>query len=109
MNDLKKVFENIKMIPEKPIEIDPTNITIRKVDLNDRILQLFYESFISGSHAYLLNQEKDEDDASPGRKGKPDLKSKKKGKGQTKGGKSKANDPTIIKVNEIEENKQEIK
>lgn len=50
MNDLKATFENIKMIPEKLIEIDPTAITIRKVDLNDRILNIFFEAFISGSH-----------------------------------------------------------
>lgn len=108
MNDLKKTFENIKMVPEKPIKIDPTNIAVRKVDLNDRVLQLFYESFVSGSHVYLLNQEVENVVESP-RRNKPDIKAKKKARGQTKGAKAKAGDSTVAKVNEIEEKKQEIK
>ena len=43
-------------MPDKPVTVDPTNITIRRVDIDDRILQLFYQSFTSGQHAYLLNQ-----------------------------------------------------
>jgi hypothetical protein len=50
MNDLKATFENVKMVPDRLIEIDPTAVSIKKVELNDRIQNLFFEAFISGSH-----------------------------------------------------------
>lgn len=109
MDDLKKTFELMKMVPEKAITVDPTNLTVRKVDLNDRVLQLFYESFISGQHTHLLNQipvEIDDGKAARRKRGKDTLKgktSKKKGKG----GKSSDNE-TFVR-NEIEERKQELR
>lgn len=108
MNDLKKAFETIKMIPEKPIVIDPTSMTVRRVDINDRVLQIFYESFVSGSHAYLLYQQAQSAEEST-RKTKPDIKAKRKAKAQAKGNKARAGNTSVVKVNEFEEKKHEIK
>ena len=98
------------MVPDKPVAVDPTNITIRKVDLDDRVLQLFYQSFISGQHAYLLNQSVQEDaDDSQSRRNK--IKDKKVNKSKKKVNKSdKANTTNkAMTVNEVEERQQEIK
>jgi hypothetical protein len=105
MNELKKVFEDIKMIPERPIVIgeftkfilDPTWITIRRIDLNDRILNSFHEAFIAGAHAWLLNQREKEEE-SPVKERKALGKKKKKDKKDN-----------MFTKNEIEEKKQEIK
>jgi len=100
MDDLKKVFYDLKMVPTRPIEIDPTWITVRRVDLNDRILNLFYESFIGSSYNELLYQVEKEEES---------LTKKKIGKKRGRKGKNKKGGDDAFTLNEIEEKKQEIK
>ena len=65
LNELKRSFEEIKMVPEKPIPIDPTAVTVRKVELNDKILNIFHEAFISSSYCCLLDKEERRANISP--------------------------------------------
>ena len=106
MNELKKVFDNLKVIPDQPIKVDPTCINVKRVDLNDRDMNILHEAFVGGTHAHLLHQVPKEapvvEASKRGRKGRP-------GKGRdAKKSKGKQEDNMFTR-NEIEEKKQEIK
>ncbi|CAI2359557.1 unnamed protein product [Moneuplotes crassus] len=98
LNDLKKAFEDLKVVPKKKIIVDPTSLSVRKIEITDRTQNIFCESFITNSHCKLLNKgEAEEVDNVPKDK-------KRRGKRGKKG----RGDGSFVR-NEIEEKKQEIK